>query len=179
MSQPPFLQMREKRAVLSECRKYRYRLDRYVGGRGVTAAFFGINPSKADAVIDDATVRKWHGFSRRLGFQRFIVGNIFAYRATDVRELRRVEDPVGPEWRTHIDGIIAEADVLIPCWGNAGKLPLALRDRMSWFIGGLIATGKPVTCWGLTKSGDPRHPLMLSYDTPLVDYRLIRGGEDD
>jgi len=159
-------------AVISECGRYRYRLDRHVGGAGQVAAFFGINPSTADASVDDATVRKWRGFSERQGFSRFIVGNVFAFRATDVRELASAGDPVGEQNRERIFGafgICQEADVLVPCWGARGKVPKNLWPVIDTFRDRLKATGLPVMCWGLTSSGDPKHPLMLGYDTPLVD----------
>lgn len=158
-------------AVLSDCGAYRYRLDRHVGAGDRVFAFFGINPSTADADVDDATVRKWRGFSERLGAVRFIVGNVFAYRATDVGELCSAADPVGPEWRQHMEMIIEEADFLVPCWGARGKLKAPhLRDRLDLMLGSLRGTGKPLMCWGKTASGDPIHPLMLGYKTPLVAF---------
>jgi hypothetical protein len=138
-------------AVLSECGHYRYRLDRCLGMfDGPVYAFFGINPSTADASLDDATVRKWKGFVSRWGGSRFIVGNVFAYRATDVRELAKVAAPIGPLNDRYINDICEEADIMVPCWGDRGK---------------------PVMTFGLSKGGDPMHPLMLGYDTPLVEWR--------
>ena len=97
-----------KSAIISHCGKYRYRLDRMVSDSGPVYAFFGVNPSTADASVDDATVRKWRGFVQRWGGSRFIVGNAFAYRSTDVRQLAAVEDPSDPQtratcarWRHH------------------------------------------------------------------------------
>ena len=77
-------------AVISNCGMYRYRLDRTVSDSGPVFAFFGVNPSTADASSDDSTVRKWRGFTQRWGGSRFIVGNVFAYRSTDVRQLATV-----------------------------------------------------------------------------------------
>ncbi|MBF9050606.1 DUF1643 domain-containing protein [Roseobacter sp. HKCCD9010] len=155
-------------AVISECGQYRYRLDRHIGCGEKVFAFFGVNPSTADASLDDATVRKWRGFSQRLAARRFIVGNAFAFRATDVRALASEPFPMGPEWRDHIDRIVEEADFLVPCWGASGKLPRELHSQLYTLMSILRETGKPLFCWGLTASGDPKHPLMLSYDTPLV-----------
>lgn len=31
--------------------------------------------------------------------------------------------------------------------------------------------GKPLYCFGVAKDGQPRHTLMLAYDTPLVPWR--------
>lgn len=157
-------------AVISPDGVYRYRLDRHVGGTGPVYAFFGVNPSTADADTDDATVRKWRGFCRRLGARRFIVGNVFALRATDVREIGRHPHPIGGDWRHHVDQIIAEADVLVPCWGSTDKVPASLRSHFDTTLGILLTSGKPVKCWGHTASGDPRHPLMLAYSTRLQDW---------
>lgn len=133
-------------------------------------AFFGVNPSTADATIDDATVRKWKGFAKRWGGSRFIVGNVFAYRATDVRTLASVDDPFGPDIGDHVTDILNEADILVPCWGSIDKVPPRLQFAFDVLTDALTSSGKPVMHLGLTKSGDPKHPLMLGYDTPLVRW---------
>ena len=165
-------------AVISACGTYRYRLDREIDMLGGQVyAFFGVNPSTADAIIDDATVRKWRGFVSRWGGSRFIVGNIFAYRATDVRCLASAPDPIGPDNFAHMMKIGFEADIIVPCWGDRGKLPKPLRHKCDWARDVLEGFGKPVKAFGLSKGGDPLHPLMLGYDTPLVEWRrALEGG---
>lgn len=158
-----------KSAVLSSCERYRYRLDRRISSRGPVYAFFGINPSTADATIDDATVRKWRGFVTRWGGSRFVVGNIFAFRATDVTELACAEDPIGPENFSYMMQIGFEADFIVACWGDRAKLPKSLRAKCDWAADVLEGFGKPVMCFGKSKGGDPLHPLMLGYHTPLVE----------
>ena len=159
-------------AIISTCGMYRYRLDRQVGMDGPVYAFFGVNPSTADAAIDDATVRKWIGFSKRWGASRFIVGNVFAYRSTDVKALAKVADAFGSDIGDHTTDIINEADILVPCWGNTGKVPPPLQFAFDVLLDALVSSGKPVKHFGTTNSGDPKHPLMLSYDTPLQDWLL-------
>lgn len=156
-------------AIISACEQYRYRLTRDIAVTGPVYAFFGVNPSTADADTDDATVRKWIGFTKRWGGSQFIVGNVFAFRATDVSALAKCRDPFGPDNEAELDNIIRNADILVPCWGSRAKLPGILHPRIAWLYGTLLASGKPVKCLGVTKSGDPRHPLRLGYDTPLVD----------
>ena len=56
-------------AIISPCGLYRYRLERTVAMEGPVYAFFGINPSTADASVDDATVRN------RAGVNGFAVSN--------------------------------------------------------------------------------------------------------
>jgi hypothetical protein len=154
-------------AILSSCGKYRYRLERTVRGRGETYGFFGVNPSTADATINDQTVKKWIGFTDRWNGGRFMVGNVFAYRATDVGELARAVDPVGPDNDLHLERIVREADILVPCWGKIDKVPRHLRGRFDDLIAMLCASGKPVMHLGLNACGSPKHPQMLGYKTPL------------
>lgn len=157
-------------AVLSPCGLYRYQLGRQVQPEGKVFAFIGVNPSTADASIDDATVRKWRGFTQRNGGRCFIVGNLFAFRATDVEKLAREEDPHGPDNAVHLSSILTAADVVVPCWGSRQKIPKRLHGTLDLWAATLRALDKPVLCFGLTASGDPKHPLMLGYDTPLVPF---------
>jgi hypothetical protein len=162
-------------AIFSTCGTWRYRLDRDCGLLGsLVYAYFGVNCSKAGSEKNDQTVGKWIGFTTRNDGHRLIVGNPFTYVATDVRDLAGAADPIGPENDRYLAEIIAEADVLVPCWGNRNKLPPRLRPRLDWLRDLIFAAGKPVKILGLTASGDPKHPLMLGYDTPLVEWTRAR-----
>ncbi|OYX08820.1 MAG: hypothetical protein B7Z08_07520 [Sphingomonadales bacterium 32-68-7] len=130
-----------------------------------------VNPSTADAERDDATIRRVIGFGKTLGWSRVIVGNVFAYRATDIRELANAADPVGPENPAHLGEILDQADVAIVAWGTLGKLPRSLR--LEWRnVAEIAATfAVPLKCFGTTKDGHPRHPLVLKKDLGLVEWR--------
>ena len=157
-------------AVISDNGVYRYRLDRRVSLTGIVLAFFGVNGSTATGTEEDQTTRKWFGFASRNGARRYIAANPFAFRATDVNELARAADPVGPENARYLAEIIAEADILVPCWGNYKKVPRRLHGHFDKLRAQLFAAGKPVKIFGLTQSGDPLHPLMLGYDTVLMPW---------
>lgn len=157
-------------AVISPCGLYRYRIERDVQLDGVVAGLFGINPSYADAIENDPTMRKDIGFAKMNGWRRIIKGNVFAYRSKDVRKLGQVKDPVGPENTAHIYQIIADADVLVPMWGATTKVPKALRGEYEAMMLRLLESGKPIMHFGVTKDGDPRHPLFLRYTTPLIEW---------
>lgn len=163
-------------AILSPCRRYRYRLERDVQLAGNVIAFFGINPSTADADEDDQTTRKLLGFAQLLGARRYLLGNVMAWRATDVRELADVVDLDGPGDGVSTPAelfrkIITDADVLVPCWGSRAKLPRDLRPMLDHTEQLLRASGKPVRVFGFTRAGDPLHPLMLGYATALVEWK--------
>ncbi len=162
-------------AIMSPCGKYRFRLERdcslpFPGSKVI--AYFGVNPSTADAVEDDATVRKWRGFTIRNQGHRFIVGNVFSYRSKNVADLQTAPLTYEEEHWNHIRGIIADADLLVPCWGSRNKLPPRAVARLGEFLDLLLKSGKPVFHLGLTKTGDPAHPLLLSYDTPFTPWPL-------
>ena len=158
-------------AIISDCGLYRYRLERHALAGAGSVAWIMVNPSTADAKEDDPTIRKVIGFSERMGAGWLMVGNKFAYRATDVRELRTARDPVGPENDQHLARIIAEAGTVIAAWGPLAKLPPALRRR--WYKIARMAdeAGRALMCFGTAQDGHPRHPLMLAYDTPLTEWR--------
>lgn len=161
-------------AIISGCGRYRYRLEREVAETGVVIAYFGVNPSTADASIDDHTTKKLAEFTRRAGGRRYILGNVFALRSRHVRALALDADPIGPENARHTAFICRDADVLVPIWGARAKLPDRLWPRLGEEMICLLSTGKPVRVFGLTASGDPKHPLVLRYDTPLVDWPIAR-----
>ena len=155
-------------AVISDCGSYRYRLERHAIGSGAGAvAWIMVNPSTADASADDATIRKVVGFSQRLGFGWLIVGNVFAYRSTDVKALARVDDPIGPDNERHLREIMREAGTVIVAWGPVSKLPTIHRRRYQRVVRIAQELGVTLHCIGTAKDGHPRHPLMVSYAQPL------------
>lgn len=157
-------------AVFSPDRMHRYRLDRDVQEQGVVFAYFGVNGATAGETEEDHTTMKWRGFTIRNGGRKYIAGNPFAYCATDVRDLAGAVDPVGPDNARHLVQIMADADILVPCWGDRGKLPRRLRHHLVDLKNQIFDTGKPVLIFGLTNAGDPKHPLMLGYNTPLMAW---------
>lgn len=157
-------------AIISPCGRYRYRLEREGVGDGSTAIIM-VNPSTADAEKDDATIRKLRGFGARNGWGRLIVGNLFAYRATDVRELARVTDPVGlPHNDLHLMRMFRDADRIVFAWGPLAKQPKWHRER--WLkVLALIDNGRQTFSIGApAKCGHPKHPLMLSYSCPIIPW---------
>lgn len=160
-------------AFISPCGQYRFRLERTVAMAGPVYAFLGINPSTADGSMNDATVRKWIGFTKAWGASRFIVGNVSPLRAADVRKLKQHLLPaqVRGDNLHHLCQILSEADYLVPCWGNRIKVPRVMHNDIDELLAMLLSSGKPVMTFGLTKSGDPKHPLKLGYDTPLMPWK--------
>lgn len=162
-------------ANASPCGRYRYELSRDYApaGRafGPRLAVIMVNPSTADALQDDATIRKVIGFAHRNGFFRITVGNLFAWRATDVRELKKSPDPVGPENDYFLSEIIENSQAILYAWGPLAKQPAHLRGRWRAVDKMVRGAGRQPLCLGIAKDGHPKHPLMLAYDSPLFPWR--------
>lgn len=163
---------------ISDCKRYRYRLERKVlnGDPALhhpikRVAFFGINPSTATAFVDDHTIRKLKGFAFHNGhFDILVVGNAFAARATNVKDLAIFDGAVGPKNDSYLRAIMSECDLLVPCWGNRSKVPGHLQYRFGDMRRLLRESKKPVKVFGLTQTDDPMHPLMLPYSTKLQEW---------
>lgn len=158
-------------AIISKCQKYRYRLDReIVSEPKKVMAFFGINPSTADASIDDNTLKRLKAIAAENGASALIVGNVFAYRTPNVKELKAIDDPIGFDNAKYLKGIINEADVLVPFWGSKNKLPAKLRPHLAELLDLLMKSDKPIMALGLTTTNDPRHTQGVKSGTPLTPW---------
>lgn len=159
-------------AVISPCGRYRYRLERQGAGDGTTVVIM-VNPSTADAEFDDPTIRKLIGFGQRNAWGRIVVGNLFAFRATDVRRLQAAHDPIGPDNDAHLRRMFEEADRLIYAWGPLAKQPRYHCGRWRHVHAIAVETGlAPLAIGEPAKDGHPKHPLMLPYAAPIAPWRV-------
>ncbi len=151
-------------AVYSDCERYRYLLTRVWDPARPRALFVMLNPSTATEVQNDPTVERCERRARTLGFGAFRVTNIFAWRATDPKEMRAQPDPVGPEndraILESVDWAAGPGARIVCAWGAHGAHLArgAAVERL------LRNTGRELFHLGLTKAGDPKHPLYIGYD---------------
>lgn len=143
-------------AVFSPCRKYRYILWRRWGADWDKnyAMFIGLNPSTADETLDDPTIRRCVGYAKAWGYSGLCMANLFAYRATDPKDMLGVASPVGEENDAHLLKHSEAAGIVIAAWGNHGTHG-ARHLQVKRMISNLH-------CLKITKTGMPGHPLYLS-----------------
>ena len=158
-------------AIISECRHYRYHLWRVWDDCLPTMCFVMQNPSTADATDDDPTIRRCVGFAKREGFGGISVRNVFALRATDENELLAHPDPFGPQNAEHLMAArqVALMTRLVVAWGE--RFGGRKLDHHYTRAAAMLVTLKPY-CLGVNKSGEPKHPLYLRNDAPLVPWSL-------
>lgn len=153
-------------AVLSADGLYRYRLDRE-WGRGLRAVWVMLNPSTADAEVDDPTIRRCVGFTKAWGLDALTVVNVFALRSTDPKALRGHGDPVGPDNDDYMRWAIDGAAIVIAAWGQSWPKPFAGRVGSV----GRMLSGKAHHL-GLTASGQPMHPLYRPANCDVLPWRV-------
>lgn len=146
-------------AQYSDCKRYRYALTRVWEKSGRKALFVMLNPSTATEIQNDPTVERCERRARTLNFGGFRVCNIFAYRATDPRDMRSQVDPVGLENDATILRACDWADQIVCAWGTHG----AHQQRGAQVEQMLRAQPKPLFHLGLSKMGHPKHPLYIAY----------------
>lgn len=168
----PYLDMG---ADISDDGLHRYWLSRRLAMGERTVLFVGLNPSTADAMQDDPTIRRCVAFARSWGFDWLYMGNVNAYRSTDPKGLPA--DPllaVGPRNQEALTWMAQRAELVVAAWGanrlNSYAETLARR----------VLALPHVRCLGRNADGTPKHPLYLRKDCQLerlTDVRATNAGQ--
>lgn len=184
-------------AVISACGNYRYRLWREwrlgnstqwdmwteddgspaLDGAGqqlgepLSCVFVMLNPSTADADQDDPTIRRCVTFAKAWGYDRLEVVNLFAWRATNPRDVLAMTgsktDPVGAANREHVRRAIERAGMIVCAWGAHGGHIGQDETMLGWIE---EHDGQPHAL-RVTKDGFPAHPLYLPGDLKPQPYK--------
>lgn len=151
--------------------RYRHMLTRVWNPNGPMLAWVCLNPSTAGPADDDPTTRKLRGFAERWGFGRFVLVNLFPLCATDPKELHAATPderigryPLSMMQTAALRSVIFAHGVVLAWGANGSRYPTAVGEA-------LRATASSNAVWhlGLTKDGQPKHPLYLPYDTKRID----------
>lgn len=162
--------MSERRtAQFSDDRLYRYSLTIRWSDEPLTQ-FIGLNPSTADEVQDDPTIRRCKAFAKSIGSGGIIMTNLFAWRSTDPAALKTVPNPIGEtgtfitvgnvefgnrnDFYLYVSAMMCQ--VRIACWGVHGTL-LYRAIKVKQFM-------PELKCLKKTRGGHPSHPLYLRGD---------------
>ncbi len=171
-----------KSANISDCGRYRFKLNRSwvdIFDARRSALWVMLNPSTADANVDDPTMRRVINFSSRDDFTSLTVINLCPYITANPANLkRRTHEELFP--MGYFDEIrvkLGEYDTMICGWGS-GAVSMLSRESLisSMSMIRAIALGfdkADVMCLGLSKQGHPRHPLYLKKNSNLVPFDLV------
>ena len=138
--------------------EYRYTLSRVWDLTLPVITFVLLNPSTADAVRLDPTLRRCVGFAKREGCGGMVILNLYAFRTKEPKMMMAAFDPVGPDNDRMLAGVTG---TVVVGWGmNANP------DRVTR----ALALLPRVHALGVTKDGHPRHPLYVPAEAPLIEW---------
>jgi hypothetical protein len=149
-------------------------------GDGGVVNFIMLNPSTADDVFDDATIRRCVGFAKRWGFSGLVVTNLFAYRATQPTDLIALLNTsggwhlaVGEDNAAHIDREAKAAKAVVCAWGdNCDRMPEYASHRDLDVI--FMLRFRDLFCIRHTAKGNPAHPVRERYtDAPILFHSAL------
>jgi len=159
----------ESSADFSPCGKYRYSLtrrwDMFDDRRLI---FIGLNPSTANATMDDPTIRRCIGFAKGFGFGGMVMLNLFAFISAYPSVMMVQTDPIGPDTDLIIKSFDLPGNKFVACWGH-----WKFKERA---VAVMRLISQPIYCLGLTRDGDPRHPLYLKRDCQLEEFHVCNNG---
>jgi hypothetical protein len=155
-------------AIFDPTQTYRYCLWRSWSD-AAKIGFVLLNPNRADAELNDPTIRRCLGFAKAWGYGGLEVVNLFAFRAKTPQLLKQAIEPIGEENDRYLITLPERVDTIVFAWGNWGSL--WGRDRA---IVKLFSEQQNLYCFGTTKTGQPCHPLYLKRDEPLVPLVLCK-----
>lgn len=155
----------ERNAIIDSTGKYRYSLSRTWDTNLEKIIFILLNPSTADAYVDDNTVKKCIKFAETWKFGSLEIVNLFAYRATDPRVLITVDEPIGKENDRYILESVKNANKIVVGWGN--KCCFSSRDID---VLNLLSNYK-LYCLDINKTGKPKHPLYVAENKELKIFK--------
>lgn len=152
-----------KGAIFSDDRKYRYALWRIWSNNRPLLMLIGLNPSKANEFINDPTITRGIVRADKNRFGGLLMGNLYAFVSTDPNELLKNSDFVGEFTDYYLQKMLELSNSKALCgWGSFK--PVTLRAPI------VLSFIKEPYCLGVNADGQPKHPLYVSYNTPMVRY---------
>lgn len=129
-----------------------------------------LNPSTADALQDDQSVRKMVGFARRLGYGAIDVANLFDWRTAYPTELYVYNLKLSSEANDGAILLMARSTDQVVCgWGRHGMH----QNRALNVLRLLKERGHAakLRVLKINADGSPAHPLMLPFRLRPVIYK--------
>ncbi len=167
--------------MFSKCGSYRWILKRELLVGKKTVVFIGLNPSKANSFNNDRTLTRIINFCSRWNYKSIYIINLFGLISKTPLQLSKSKDPIGGNndlitlitlqfWRKNIN-----CDLWLG-WGDKGQLNgrdrgvLKIIKNLSELKSNENNYSKRILSLGLSKKGNPRHPLYMPNESLLRPF---------
>lgn len=151
-----------KGAIFSDDRLYRFALWRVWSTTKPLLMMIGLNPSYANEFKNDPTITRGIVRADRNGFGGFLMANLYAYVSTDPKALLNNRYSVGELTDYYIKQMVILSDRQLCGWGSFKPVSQRAPD--------VLLMLKEPYCLGINADGQPKHPLYVGYDVPMVRY---------
>jgi hypothetical protein len=153
-------------AIFSEDKKYRYALWRIQNPTKPILGVVGLNPSKADGSNNDPTVVRLIVRTSTIfaTFGGFILTNLHGLVSTDPNALLNNPNAVGELNDYYIKQMVSLTTCQLCGWGSFK--PVLKRSPIVYKM-----LPNPI-CFAVNADGQPKHPLYVGYDVPMVKYTV-------
>lgn len=143
---------------------YRWSYERRWAPGGMLC-WVGLNPGTGDRNSGPRpTLGRVVGWAKREGCAAVRVVNLYSFRCTNPKELRRDDlDIVGERTDEKIRDASRRAQVSLVAWGSNKLAKRRSAEVLEMVIDPM--------CVGTTKHGEPRHPLYVAASAPFRPYR--------
>ena len=148
-------------AEISPCGLYRYWLEREWNVAKPKLAVCMLNPSTADAAIDDPTLLALIPFGGLWGYGGLAVVNLYGWRSPHPTAMKRAPGRLDEvNRRRGREAMLVAATMgdgcMLVAWGNDGDFE-GEASRFADYAAD--AVGLDLICLGTTLSGAPKHPM--------------------
>ncbi len=151
-----------KGAIFSEDRKYRYTLWRVWNLNKKPLMTIGLNPSVANESKDDPTITRLMSRAYKSGYGGLLMANLYAFVSTNPESLLNNGNAVGEFTDDYIREMVKLSECQLCGWGSFK--PVVKRASIVYPM-----LTNPF-CLGVNADGNPKHPLYIGYDVPMVKY---------
>lgn len=143
------------KAIFSDCKNYRYVLERtFTSGKG-SVNFILLNPSTADEFHNDPTIAKCEKWCIDNNIKTMYITNVFAFRATEPKDMLQSKDPIGQYNEGYLLHVANISDIIICGWGNHATHFNRHKELLK------LLAHFTLRCFKINKNGSPCHPLYI------------------
>jgi hypothetical protein len=134
-----------------------------------------LNPSTANSIEDDPTIRRCVNFADSWGFGVLDVVNLYSFITSSPKELFKADYPHGLGNMNAIVQTATHAEFTVAAWGVFGKKSQLEGIHLAYT---LLTAGVDLRALKVTKHGHPGHPLYLPKNAEPLPY-APKGYYDD